>query len=234
MLLEVLVLSVDDALAAAAGGADRLEVVREIDRDGLTPSLDLVRAIAAATPLPLRVMVRESDGFGVSSPRELITLQRTVERLAELDVDGVVLGFTRSDEVDLETTSAVLSAAPLLRTTFHRAFDAIGDQLSALRALRQISQIDRILTSGGDGPWTARCTRLAQLRAEAEEALTVIAGGGVDVEGLEALAASGCVREVHVGRAARNPPSGSAPVSADRVRQLRHLALPVSDDPAAS
>jgi copper homeostasis protein len=223
MLLEVIVLSVADALAAASGGADRLEVVREIDRDGLTPPLDLVRAIADATPLPLRVMVRESDGFGLSSPRELTALQRTIEQIAWLGVDGAVLGFTRGGGVDVDTTRLVLSAAPQLRATFHRAFDAVRDQSAAIAKLRQLPQVDRVLTSGGDGPWTTRCSRLAGLRAAAGEAIGVIAGGGVDLAGLQALVASRCVHEIHVGRAARNAPSRSAPVCADRVRELRQI-----------
>jgi copper homeostasis protein len=39
MLLEVIVLSVEDARAAEEGGADRLEVVRDIHLGGLTPPL---------------------------------------------------------------------------------------------------------------------------------------------------------------------------------------------------
>jgi uncharacterized alkaline shock family protein YloU len=35
-------------------------------------------------------MVRESDGFGVASARELATLQQTIAALAALEVDGVV------------------------------------------------------------------------------------------------------------------------------------------------
>jgi copper homeostasis protein len=224
VLLEVIVLSVADALAATSGGADRLEVVREIDRDGLTPSLDLVRAIADASPLPLRVMVRESDGFGVSSPREITALQRTVEQLAKLAVDGAVLGFTRGGDVDVNTTRAVLSAAPDLCVTFHRAFDAVRDQSATLTALRQLPQVDRILTSGGDGPWATRSATLARLGAKAGESMAVMAGGGIDAGGLQILIAARCVREVHVGRAARNPPSRSAPVSAERVRELRQIA----------
>src|SRR5262245_66174942 len=98
-------------------------------------------------------MVRESDGFGVSSARELAALQRTVEELARLGVDGAVVGFTRIGEVDIETTRAVLSAVPELRATFHRAFDALGDQHAGLAALRALPQVDRILTSGGHGAW---------------------------------------------------------------------------------
>src|ERR1044071_10079626 len=63
-ILEVIACSVADAVEAQKGGASRLEVVRELDRGGLTPSIQLVQAIKDAVDLPLRVMVRESDGYG--------------------------------------------------------------------------------------------------------------------------------------------------------------------------
>ncbi len=225
LLLEVIVQSVADARAAEAGGADRLEVVREIERDGLSPSLDLIRALQAETPLPLRVMVRESEGFGVTGAQELLRLQRTFAALAELRVHGAVTGFARGGELDLASTRAVLSAAPALPVTFHRAFDSLRDQSGAIDVLCSLPQVDRILTSGGAGDWTERCERLAQFSARAGGRLTILAGGGVDAEGLEALASAGCVREGHVGRAACEPPAIGAPVSAERVRALRRLAL---------
>src|ERR1051326_1190273 len=63
-VLEVIVCCVADAFEAQKGGASRLEVVRDLDRGGLTPSIQLVQAIKDAVDLPLRVMVRESDGYG--------------------------------------------------------------------------------------------------------------------------------------------------------------------------
>ena len=186
-----------DARAAEAGGADRLEIVREIECGGLTPPLDLVRAIASETSLPLRVIVRDADRFSVADSRELTALQRSIASLADIGVDGAVLGFMRSDELDLETTKAVLSAAPALAATFHRAFDEVRDPAAAIDALCGVPQVDRILTSGGSG---------------------------IDALLLQALAASGCVREAHVGRAAREPQHQTAPVSVDRVRQLREIA----------
>ena len=65
-ILEVIACSVADAVEAEKGGANRLEVVSDLDRGGLTPAVELVRAIQDAVNLPLRVMVRESDGFGTS------------------------------------------------------------------------------------------------------------------------------------------------------------------------
>jgi len=224
LLLEVIVQTADDARAAETGGADRLEVVRDIDQDGLTPSIATVRAIQAVTRLPLRVMVRECDSFTVSGAAELAALQRAAVEFAALGIDGLVLGFAHDCTVDLETTRAVLDGLPDIRVTFHRAFDTVHNPLAGLDALRSIPQIDRVLTSGGNADWTTRCAVLRRYAARAGNDLTVLAGAGVDETAIGLIASDGCVCEVHVGRAARHPQIRSAPVSADRVRRLRMTA----------
>lgn len=223
MLLEVIVQSVDDARAAEAGGADRLEVVREIDRDGLTPQMDLVRAIRDATRLPLRVMVRESDGFSVRGANELETLRDAFATLATLGVDGAVVGFTRGGDLDLETMRSVLSRAADLRVTLHRAFDHVRDPLAAIDAAKNVPQIDRILTGGGGGDWTHRSARLRHYAERAGDRLTILAGGGIDDAALQLLSATRVVHEAHVGRAARDPQIPTAHVSAARVAELRRI-----------
>jgi copper homeostasis protein len=222
VLLEVIVQSVEDARAAEAGGADRLEVVREIDRGGLTPSVDLVRAIRAATSLPLRVMVRDNDGFELD-PRELSHLRDATERFAASGVDGIVIGFARDGELRLDDVARVLEAAPAARATFHRAFDSLREPLSALDALAGVPQIDRVLTSGGEGSPHERATRLGSYAERAGAQITVIAGGGVTEELVSLLARTGYISEVHVGRAAREGDDPTAQVSAARVRRLREL-----------
>jgi copper homeostasis protein len=197
--------------------------VREIERDGLTPSLDLVRAIQSEVSLPLRVMVRESDGFLISGQEELRTLQRTLGTLVDLGVDGAVVGFARDGRLDLASLRAVLSVAPTLPVTLHRAFDTVADPLAAIDEALDIPQIDRILTSGGDGEWVTRCHRFAQYAARAGSRMTFLPGGGVDERALKVLTASGCVTEAHVGRVAREPQVATAQVSALRVAALRAI-----------
>jgi copper homeostasis protein len=68
--LEIIGTSVEDAMEAARGGAHRREVVRDLSRDGFTPSIDLVRSIQRDVPLPLRVMVRESERVRCRSDEE--------------------------------------------------------------------------------------------------------------------------------------------------------------------
>lgn len=223
LLLEVIVQSVADAREAAAGGADRLEVVRAIRDGGLTPPVSLVRAIAAEIALPMRVMVRENAGYGTNG-RELPVLRRAVGEFGALGVDGIVIGFARGGHASLDDLTEAIDGYPGVRVTFHRAFDQLTDPLASIAELATVEQIDRILTSGGDGAAADRCARLREYAARARGRFEIIAGGGVDETALALLARDGCIREAHVGRAARHGNDPEGPVSADRVRRLRELA----------
>jgi copper homeostasis protein len=222
ILLEVIVQSVADARAAARGGADRLEVVRAIHDGGLTPELTLVRAIAAEVSLPLRVMVRENAGYSTDA-RERPALRRAAAAFAEAGVDGLVIGFAHAGELELDRLEDVLEDAPDVNVTFHRAFDQLRDPLGAIDTLARLARVDRILTSGGDSPPTMRHKRLRACQERAGTRLTILAGGGVDVEMLSALVKLGSVREAHVGRAARENQDPNGVVSAAAVGRLRAI-----------
>jgi copper homeostasis protein len=219
LLLEVIVSSVEDARAAEAGGADRLEIVRDLEAGGLTPPLDLVRAIAAETLLPLRVMVREHDGYDLRAG-ELHQLRRAAADFGALGVDGLVTGFASGGEPRLDEVARVLGASPGTRATFHRAFDQLRDPVGAIDRIAALPQIDRILTSGGRGTADERAARLAEYSARAGDRLTIVAGYAVDEAMIAAIARTGCVREAHVGRAVREDDRQDRPVSAERVRRL--------------
>ena len=223
LLLEVIVQSVADAVAAEQGGADRLEVVREIEREGMTPPLDLVRALTAETSLPLRVMVRESDGFGVHSPGELLAIQHSVADLADIGVHGIVVGFAGGGTLDRALMTSVLSVAPGLPVTLHRAFEAADDPMEAIDTALTFPQIDRILTSGGAGGWEARCQRLSAYASRAGARIRILAGGGVLEDSIPVLARCPGIQEIHVGRAARVALEAAGPVSVERVRRLKAL-----------
>jgi len=69
--LEVIVTSIEDAVEAEAGGADRLELVRALEVGGLTPELDLIRTVLQTVKIPVRVMLRETPSMsaGTASDR---------------------------------------------------------------------------------------------------------------------------------------------------------------------
>src|ERR1019366_1955070 len=57
-VLEICVESFESALAAEAGGADRIELCEELALDGLTPSLDLTRRVIDAVRIPVFILIR--------------------------------------------------------------------------------------------------------------------------------------------------------------------------------
>lgn len=199
-LLEVIACSVADAVEAEKGGANRLEIVRDLGRGGLTPPFELVAQIKQAVNLPLRVMLRESEGFETSA-NEIDRLCAAGVQFASLGIDGFVLGFLQNGEVDVERTQTVLASAPRVPATFHHAFEAAEDKLKALDVIRTLPQIDRVLSHGGADE--LRVQRLGQYANVASPELTILAGGGVDRETILKIGRATNIREFHVGRAAR-------------------------------
>lgn len=224
-ILEVIACSVADAIEAQRGGAHRLEVVRELDRGGLTPSLELVRAIKDAVDLPLRVMVRESEGYGTSGEPEVEKLCTAAAEFSKLGVNGLVLGFLKDGEVDVELTTRVLAAAHGVNATFHHAFEAAADQLKAVSKLKTLVQVDRILSHGGLGTLDDRRARLEAYAELAAPEIEIIAGGGIDREAIELLKRTTTISEFHVGRAAREQFQVTGAVKAELVRTLRATLL---------
>lgn len=222
--LEVIACSVSDAIEANKGGANRLEVVRNLEYGGLTPSLELVRSIKSAVELPLRVMLRERVGYEINGDEEMEALSVAGEQFARMGVDGVVIGFLNGARVDIELTRRVLARAPDLRATFHHAFEDAGDRLQAMRDIKSLAQVDRILSSGGSGELKQRIKRLdADARAAAPE-IKIVAGGGVDSDAILLLMRTTSIREFHVGRAARSGFRVDGDVEAELVSRLVQVA----------
>jgi copper homeostasis protein len=220
MMLEVIACSVADAVEAQRGGAGRLEVVRDLERGGLTPPVELVRAIKDAVDLPLRVMVRESDGYQPSGEPEVERLCLAADEFSKLDVDGLVLGFLKDKTIDLELTARVLAAAPRLKATFHHAFEDVADQRQAINEIKRLPQVDRILSHGGPGELEERRQRLSAYAHAAAPEITIIAGGGIDSRAIALLQRTTAILEFHVGRAARRDFRVDGEVHSELVRAL--------------
>lgn len=222
-ILEVIVTSVEDAIEAEAGGADRLELVRKLEVGGLTPERGLVEAVLRAVGVPVRVMLREDASMSAGGEQQILAMTIDARFLGGLPIDGIVAGFITDQRVDESALSALLSAAPATHFTFHRAFDELADPLAALDVFRSFPQIDRILTTGGGGSWAERKERLVVWQQAAGPAITILVGAGVCADVMADLRGTPELREVHVGRAARRDKAIAGPVQRANVRALKSV-----------
>lgn len=227
MEFEIIAGSVEDALAAERGGATRIELCVALDQDGLTPPLPLVREVVAAVRIPVRVMLRRRNDFIIRDEGELQSLCAEASAIQDAGAAGLVLGFLESQRVNEIALQRIPAAAPRMKITFHRAFDTLADPFDAIATLKRYSQVDCILTAGGNGDWHERAARLIHLQQLAAPAMDILVGGGVDADAIAWLCDHTTLRAFHAGRAARENDSVHGRVLEERVRALLNsLSLP--------
>ena len=219
-LLEVIAITPEDAVAAAHGGADRLEVVREIGAGGLAPELDQFQRIRDAVDLPLRVMLRTNAGFRIS-PRELASLTTNTEDLRRAGADQFVFGFLDdSDELDLVALSATLEATGPCAWTLHHAFDYAARPEHAWDLASGLPGLDCVLTGGVRGDLNLGLATVCERARWQTSGVRWLAGGGLVPAFVAPLREAG-IGMFHIGRSARAGNSWDQPASADAVRQWR-------------
>ncbi|MGX1560470.1 copper homeostasis protein CutC [Streptomyces sp. NPDC055506] len=219
-VLEVIALGVEDAVAAQAGGADRLELVTDMAADGLTPSAGTVAGIRRAVDLSLRVMLRLADGFAAGDADRLV---RVAGELREAGAEEFVLGFLDADGgVDLAAVERVVAVLDGCPWTFHRAIDRAADRDALRKQLDGMPGLDTYLTAGSaEGVDEGLPVLLAEAARRGEPGYEqhLLVGGGLRLDHVPGLRAAG-VDGFHIGGAAR-PDGWEEPVSAAAVARWR-------------
>jgi len=197
--IEIAVESVEVALAAERGGADRIELCAELASGGLTPNAQTMRRARERLRIPIHAMIRLKRGDFIYNEKCLEEMRREIELAKEEGMNGVVLGILRADgSVDAAATQALVELARPMEVTFHRAFDASRDLLEALEEIIS-SGATRVLTSGGADDALSGVRALRKLVRAAGERITVMPGGGIRGENFEEVRSASGAREFHSG-----------------------------------
>lgn len=197
--VEICVDSIESAIAAERGGAQRVELCSDLLEGGITPSAGLIATLRKKISIGLHVMIRPRGGDFFYGDDEFAVMRRDVLMAKQLGVDGVVFGLLDLEaNVDIARTRLLVDLAKPLQTTFHRSFDVSAD-LS--RALEQVVETgaDRILTSGGAQTAVEGAAMLRTLAERAKGRVIIMAGGGIDDQNVQAVLEQTGVREIHAG-----------------------------------
>jgi copper homeostasis protein len=177
--LEVCVETVQEAVAAAAGGADRLELCRKLSVGGLMPSTVLFLKVQQAVRLPIAVMIRPRAGDFVYSGSHLWAMTARMALVRPLAPAAFVFGVLTPDRrIDTAAAEKLVSACGPVPAVFHRAFDDVEDKQAGLEELIRLG-FTRVLTSGGAGGVPEHLPTLRSLVEQANGRIQVTPGGGV-------------------------------------------------------
>ena len=198
ILLEICCGSIDDALEAERGGADRVELCSALFLGGLTPSLGTLMEAKARMTIPIMVMIRpRGGGFCYTAP-EMATMERDTALAVEHGADGIVFGILNADgTIDEERCKRIWKLIGERQAVFHRAFDVTPDPFRALDQLVELG-ITRVLTSGQEDSVPEGVPLIKRLIEYAGDRIEVLPGGGIKPHNLRQVVESTGCKQVHL------------------------------------
>jgi copper homeostasis protein len=220
--LDVVVLHARDAVAATAGGADRLLLATAPDQGYLSPEPATVSAVVRETDLPVYAVLRSAghrDSEGRS--RRLVDLGAT---FLDLGARGAVFGFLDRDlEIDREACTELCQELGGVPWLFH-GFDEVLDADHAWRDVRGLPGLESVISAGSTRGLEHGVDELiARAGRDPRVAELLLAGGGLTPELVPWLVRAG-VRRFAIGSSARTGGSWTrASVDVDHVRSWRML-----------
>ncbi len=207
MRIEICVDSVEGAIAAERGGADRVELCDNLIEGGTTPSAGAIKLARARLRIGLQVIVRPRGGDFLYTATEFEVMKEDIRTAKTLGADGVVLGcLTSAGDIDAARTSELIGLARPMNVTFHRAFDMCRDARQSLEALIEL-HVDRVLTSGQESTCLEGQEFLAELHRQSAGRIIVLPGGGLTPRNIRRVVEATGVTEVHLSARCTVPSS---------------------------
>lgn len=147
-ILEACVDSVESAMAAVEGGADRLELCGNLIIGGTTPGPWLFDEIRKRSDIRIHALIRPRFGDFCYTDAEFSMIKHAVEDFRKMGAEGVVFGVLKPDgTLNMEQMKELMEAAGDMSVTLHRAFDVCVDPIETMEQAISLG-INTILTSG--------------------------------------------------------------------------------------
>ncbi len=220
-LLEICCGDIDSVLAAAQGGAHRVELCAALSEGGVTPSLGLIRAARQVVGLKLHVLIRPRGGDFVYTPAEVECMVADIQAARTEGADGVVIGaLTPEGEIDLPACQRLMEAAKGLSVTFHRAFDLCTAPFEALEQIIALG-CHRLLTSGQAATAREGIAMLRELVSRSAGRIIILPAAGVSPDNAAEIVSGSGACELHasarhsVPSAMRQAPGAASMGAAD-------------------
>ena len=196
-ILEICAGSVESAIAARDGGAQRIELCAALEVGGVTPSAGLIAQARKVEGLVLNVIIRPRGGDFLYNEYEAVCMEQDIHTCRQLGVDGVVIGaLTAEGDIDTALCKRLIAAADGMSVTFHRAFDMCRDPRKALEELISIG-CDRVLTSGQAATAMAGVPLLKELVEQADGRIIIMPGCGVNSANAATILQATGATEIH-------------------------------------
>jgi len=215
--LECCVDSVESAMAAEAGGGNRLELCSNLIIGGTTPTLSLFKEVRSNCSLPIHVLIRPRFGDFLYTEHEANIIENDILAFRDAGADGIVIGSLNPDgTLNTEQMKRFISCAGDMSVTLHRAFDMCNDAFLALEQAQELG-IHTILTSGLAPNCLEGIHMLQQLWEKSQNKVTILAGSGICDDTLKELVKKTSLTHFHM--------SGKKVIPSNMIYRNPHVSM---------
>jgi copper homeostasis protein len=196
-ILEICAGDIDSVIAAAKGGAERVELCSALSDGGITPSIGFIKQALKVDGLKVHVLIRPRGGDFLYTKEEIAMMIDDIATCHELGVHGVVIGALTADgDIDFEACKRMVEVAGNMNITFHRAFDLCKDPIKSIDQIIELG-CNRLLTSGQAASAEAGVELLHKLVEYANGRIVILAGGGVTPTNAAKILQQSGTNEIH-------------------------------------
>jgi len=197
IVLEICANSVESALMAEKGGAQRVELCDNIYEGGTTPSYGSILLAKQKLNIDVNVIIRPRGGDFFYSVDEFEIMKSDIEFAKKAGINGIVIGILNPDgSVDKERTKQLVELAKPMSVTFHRAFDITNNPFLALEDIINCG-CDRILTSGQKNKAFEGIDLIKELIEKANNKIIIMPGSGINESNIQDVYQKTEAKEFH-------------------------------------
>ncbi|MGL5331087.1 MAG: copper homeostasis protein CutC [Peptostreptococcaceae bacterium] len=221
-MLEIIGMTVEDAVAIEKCGADRIELVSALTEGGLTPSYGVIESVVNAVKIPVNVIIRHhAKGFFYSED-DIKIMEKDIEVAKKIGANGVVLGMLdENNKIHEKHLERLLDKCEGLDVTFHRAIDETN-VVDSVEILNKYSNITNILTSAGKAP-IGDNVEIINNMIEKSKDINILLGGGLNFDNIEKIKSQTNAKDFHFGTAVRIDNSPFKGIDEDKLIKLVNI-----------
>ena len=195
--IEVCCSSVQDAINAEKGEADRIELNSALAYGGLTPGIASLKKVKELVDIPVMAMIRPRSGGFNYSKLEFEIMKEEMKLIKETGVVGVVFGILNEKaKIDYKKNKILQEISEDLITVFHRAYDVIPDPIEGIDILNELG-FDRVLTSAQENKIENNLYLAKKIINYSEGKLDVVLCGGIRDYNVKQIVFETECKEIH-------------------------------------
>lgn len=197
VLFEVCANSVESAVNAQIGGANRIELCANLENGGTTPSFASIKISRSKLDIPINVLIRPRGGDFLYSELEFQEIISDIKKCKDMEINGIVCGFLNKDgSIDKDRTKEIIELSYPMSFTFHRAIDVSKDPYKSLDDIISCGAT-RILTSGTANKAINATDILSKLVQLAGDKIIIMPGSGINASNIAKLHSEVNAKEYH-------------------------------------